>query len=533
MTRRIFSVWSDTAGRIFGRRRERQGIELTPVDRTGHVAILGWTNRTLPLVVRLLEDRRGPLNVAILVEQITTEMEQSIRQGLGPRRTRVELRAGDPERPEELARVLGRGPEAVVLPGCDRPGCDARAEDPRALKILAHLGHALADARSPPRVIAEIADSRRLPVAHKVCRGGLDAIPTRPLVGRSLAMGILAPGLTSLYGELLGTRRACSLCVRKIPTLAGGTLAAGSARFSRAVLLGILRADGGDAPLDTRRDTRVREDDRLLLVAPCGETPVPEQPGDTDGEEEGFRGRLESARPLRVLLLGWSHKAPALCWELGRQGAIHCQVDVVSEVEIEAREAALGFGAHASRIQHFVGDPTTPDLMDVVDLQSYDRVVLIGSDDAATAGDADSRTLASAALVDHSTAGIARRPHLIAELLDPANAPPLENSGVELVITPQLLAGVLARAVRHPELAGVLEFLLQERAGRPGVVPVSAILGDRKETSFASLERWLGRRGVVCLGLQREVNGMALELAPDKRERLPVGPRDRAVIVWP
>lgn len=507
---------------------ERLALGLTPVSFSGHVAVLGWTNRTLELVAALLEDREDPPPVAVLVEEITPELERSLRDRFSRSvRSRLVLRTGDPESIDGLLRVCGRGPESIVVPGADLVGVNSGAADPRTLKIIASLDRVIGGADLPPRVVAEIADPRLLPIAQAAYRGPIQLIPSDVVVGRSLALGILSPGLALTLSEILDVRSGCALRVEQHTELAGGTIAAASRRLRNAVVLGALNPQGR---VVAGLDARLQPEDEIFMLAPVG---APLEPARSEGSGSqspaSGDGQANTISTHNILVLGWSGKVPDLCWELGRRPDMRCQVDIVSRKEVSEREMGRSDGPALS-LRHVVASPASPDAFEALDLAAYDRIVVVGDVEASDALEADSRTIATVLLVLHRLQDRETRPHVIAELLDPANRPVLEGRGVELVVTPDLAAGALAGAVTHPELGGIFAGMLAGRFGLPGVVSLDALAGH---TTFGEIEKRLHRDGLVSIGLQREANGFALELVPDKSDALTVGENDLAVFVRP
>ncbi len=218
-----------------------------------------------------------------------------------------------------------------------------------------------------------------------------------------------------------------------------------------------------------------------------------------------------------------------LCRVLADQHEHRVEVDLLSRLEAAPREAHLVEVSEALTVQHLVGDPASPATFGGLDLSSYDCVALMGSDTASDRFEADSRTIACALLLLSQLRGVTDRPHVIAEILDPANRAVLEGRGVELVVTSELVARVLVGAVAHPELSGIFEAMVQGQLGRIGVNSLASV--NSGEMTFGDLEASLRRRDIVCLGLQREANGFSPELVPDKREPLSLGPQDRALVV--
>jgi Trk K+ transport system NAD-binding subunit len=516
------------------RHMERLALGLTPVRYTGHVAVLGWTSRTLELVAELLESSEDPPRVVVLVETITAQIEQDLRDRLPSRlRSRVVLRTGDPERMEDLLRVRGDRADAIVLPGVDRADRDGDAVDPRVLKVIASMDRLAGRAQRRPRVIAEIVDPQLVHVAHAAYEGPLQVIASDVLVGRSLALGVVAPGSSLALADLLDVHSGHTLRVERVPSLAGEAIAAASRRFPKAILLGALRHGPQGTQLNSAPDARIDDQDSLLFLSsvdgPLESFDPP--PAEMEPETESG-GQTHAPVSNRLLVLGWSGKVQALCRTLTGITDRELEIDIVSRLETARRESVIPHKLRDATVRHVLGDATSPELFDRLDPSGYDGVVVVGSDTAGDRLEADSRTIATVLLLLNSLRGATARPRMIAEVLDPANRAVLEERGVELVVTPELLARVLVGAVERPELAGIFEQLLLGRLGTFGVIHLDELLplGD---TSFGAIEWTLRRRGMVCVCLMRESRGNTPEFVRDKRVPFRLEPGDRALVVTP
>jgi hypothetical protein len=112
---------------------------VTPAAVSHHVLILGWTHRTPAIANALLgtegrlerflaRQSRKELTIVILVNEITPELRQELREQLGTRWNdrQILLRAGSPQRMDHLQRVAYDEAAVIILPGADftsdRPG---------------------------------------------------------------------------------------------------------------------------------------------------------------------------------------------------------------------------------------------------------------------------------------------------------------------------------------------------------------------------------------------------------------------------
>ncbi len=531
---------------------------LTPVTRSGHILILGWNSRTVPVVRELLESeervrrllkRHGTrsLHIVILSEEVTPAHRQELRDQLGPLwdERRITLRTGTPLRVDHLERGDFRNASVILVPGTDLGTGGGLSLDARTIKALLSMEAAttLPPSRgrgeSPrrPYVVAEVFDARKLAVARRAYGGPLELVASDAAISRLLAQNLRHPGLSRVYNELLTNREGNEIYLPEAGDLAGHPVEDLHAAFPRGVVLGVVRTDGNRVRphLNPEAGFRVESGDRIVVVGQSW--------GEVRGEHRRPpaplpRGAPPTAAPgpgtRRVLFLGWSHKAPALLRELSTYADEPFQVDVLAQLPPERREAQVrryGLSGEHLPVRQLEGDYTVHGELLRMDPLGYDGIVLLGSDWLPTGHEADARTILGALLLHEVTARRERAPGILVELLDPENVALLERGGLEVVVTPVLVSHILAQVALRRELRAVFDELFT--AGGAEVVFRRADgYGLDGRVGFPDLQRAVCARGETLLGV-RTGTGAVLErellLNPDRSLRWPV--EDMEVVV--
>ena len=128
---------------------EHLELGLTPVSLKNHIVILGWNNRTVPLLRELVmsTSRLGRfmrerdikrLKIVVLSEQVSSEQIQLLRAdpGIGKRSKDIILRSGSPLQPEALHRVACLQAAAVIIPNESHGPDSLVTSDVESLKAL-------------------------------------------------------------------------------------------------------------------------------------------------------------------------------------------------------------------------------------------------------------------------------------------------------------------------------------------------------------------------------------------------------------
>lgn len=517
---------------------------MTPVSRAHHVVILGFTNRTVSMIRELLlsEERvhrflriRGAraLHIVVLVEEVTPSLRQQFRdelEGLWDEH-RITLRSGSPLREDHLDRVDVLRAGVVLIPGSDlvSPEDGGVGLDTRTVKTLLTLDQAAQDrgVDAGPLVVAEIHDSRKIPLARRAYRGPAEFVASDAVLARLMAQNLRHPGLSHVYGELLSQDAGNEIYLPDAEELEGVPVENLVAAFPRGVVLGLLRSEGERMSplLNPGPGLRVQAGDRVVVLArrwsdvqaSARGTPAPAHRGE---------GRLPPgpSRPRRILLLGWSPKVPALLRELSRytdgegQGG-GWEVDVFSRVDPARRRHLLarhGLGdagdlgedgdrepvkGRGLQLRHKVGDFTVHDELMRADPQDYDGIVVLGGDTHRSGGEADARTILGALLLEEMAAASPRPPGILVELLDPENRRLLERGRAEVLVTPILVSHVLAQVALRRDLQEVFEELFT--AGGPEISfhPATAV-GLEGSIVFDDILRAASARGLTALGVR-------------------------------
>jgi ion channel POLLUX/CASTOR len=526
---------------------------LTPIAQREHVLIIGWTNRTPTLVqelvmssarVRRFLELHGTrtLRIAILANEVTTELGIELRDRLGRlwNERQVILRTGSPLRIEHLQRVDFIHASAVIMPGTDFAEGGPDQADTRTIKTLLSMTRhpQLESVAELPLVVAEIFDARRSDVARRAYGGPVEILASDTIIGRLVAQNVRHPGLSHVFGELLTHGRGNKIYLRDCGSLAGLTFDELPARFDQAVLLGLVRRNGADDRplLNPPGDTVLHADDRLALVArsyPATEPGAPAGPV-ADRDDVVPLPSESHDRPLRVLILGWSHKVPALLSEFDSYADERFSIDVVSTTAVGKREAALQrHGVRPARItlRHIDADFAIPSVLERVDVTGYDNIVLLGSDRLGSGEESDARTIMGYLLL-RDILPERGGPAVLIELLDAGNVSLFRKRSTEVIVTPIVLSHMLAQVALRRELRGVFDELFG-----PGGAEIMfrrpadyGLAGG--STNFRAIEAAVASRGEIALGVRiatgaGEAAGALLN--PPRDQEWQLGAADRIV----
>lgn len=526
---------------------ERLELGLTPVRMRGHIAILGWTDRTAELIREMLLSegtirnrlrQRGlssRLRIAVLADRVGPTLVQELRDELGGsfRPSQIVLRSGSALRVEHLDRVDVQHAAAVVVPGGDYTPVGVASQDARIMKILLTVNAIVGDGtESPPTFVGELYDQRTAPSVNDAYRGRIELVATEALVGRMLASGVLQPGLTEVHQRLLTHFDTNSVYVCDEHDLVGKTWFSASRAFERAILVGrIAKHEGRDrVELNPGPQEVVHAGDRLVVIAHTER--------DTHAGEAkdiaitlGTPIELSHAALDRLLVLGWNRKAPAMLAELERH-APSCQVCILSPLTEDRRlkdTAADGVTLRQLSVEHRVGDYIDTTLLEGVRPEQFQRVLVLASESVSNREEADARTIAAYLLLAEHFETHGCTPDILVELTDPDDALLLRRYPVQVLSSPRLVSHILAQVVLRRELHLVLEDLLGGGGADLRLVPAS-LYGLRGDIAYGNVDIRVRAAGHTPLGVRQLPSGR-VELNPPRDRRFAFGPDDGIIVV--
>jgi hypothetical protein len=527
---------------------------LTPIAQRDHILIVGWTNRTATIVrelvmsserVRRFLQRRNArtLRIAILADEVTTALSIELRDRLSSlwNERQIILRTGSPLRLEHLRRVDFSHASAVIMPAGDFGAGGPDQADTRTIKTLLTMSNQSTSTGSVlPLAVAEIFDSRKVSIAQHAYGGQIEILASDSIISRLLAQNVRHAGLSHVFGELLTHGRGNEIYLREAGEHEGQRVHAIAQAFPRAVLLGIVRTDGRTLTplLNPPSDAVLSRDDRLVLLAHSfkATAPTPVQTPTAVPEVRRIRPGT-SGGTLRLLVLGWSHKVPALLREFDSYDDEQFHIDIISTMAVPRREAALlrhDFTARHITVNQIDADYTTPSVLQRADVDGYDSIVLLGSDRLGSGEESDARSILGYLLLRELLPEDAR-PNVLVELLDPGNMALFRRRRGEVIVSPVILSHMLAQVALRRELRAVFDELFGP--GGPEIIfrpPADYALQDR-DVTFQQIEQAAAAHGEIALGVRphdsRGAFGGGIALNPVRDRSFALTASDEIVVL--
>lgn len=531
---------------------------LTPVTISNHVVILGWTNRTIPLVQEIMDSAGGiqrllrsldtrRLRLVILSDTVNIERTHELRDtpGIGRGFKDIILRSGTPLQPEALHRVACLQAAVVMMPGRSQGGSTLVTGDMETIKALLTLHAQGSQSGQPlPYVVAEIEDVRKLSVMRRAYPGPLEIIASDAIVSRLMAQAILHPGLPEFYGEVMSVHDGNEIYLRSTPACEGHTLAEIAANCPKAILLGLVRPLGAawTVLLNAPTTEKILPGDKLVMLARQYEDADPAQKSDKPvrswQRSESVKATLATADSGHkgILILGWNRRLPALVHELATYRDQRFRVMMVSTLEGDAQRESIAQYSELTQgvsCEHLQADFMAETTLRKILQTEWDSILLVSSDRLDSGEEADARAMVGYMAVDELLKQRTHRPQLLLELSDPANEELVVRNRSESIISPMILSHLMAQIAQRRELGLVFEELFTV-GGAEIIYREQTDYPMHSVTTFADLEAVAGLQGETAMGVYRcvpDAEGRRLQLNPPRDLPLKLQPQDELVIL--
>ncbi len=539
-------------------RMEHLESGLTPIALNGHIVVLGWTNRTSDIVQELVYSqervkrflhRRGArsLRIVILAGHVTTHLVQELRDDLGDEWDEKEiiLRQGSSLQIDHLRRVDFSHASVIVHPGGDYTGNGSTATDARVLKTLMSITDygTAEDVDQLPGLVTEIFDADKIPLAQTAYSGEIDVVPTNSFLSRLMAQNIRHHGLSYIFDELLTHRRGNDIYIRSFPDLAGTPFGDIRSMFAQTIPLGVVRAEtDGFAPiLNPSRTYELEADDRIALIAESyrDTEPHPEESSTARPLTDTAPARPRVRQRRRLLLLGWSQRTPALMDELRSYIEEDFDITMLSTVSARERERKLSdemdHTAEISSIEHIEGDYTSDVVLKRVNPETFDNIILLGSQRMASGEASDARSILGFMLLESLLPDPERHPDILVELMDPENAKLFHRRSGEILVSPRIMSHIMAHVALRRELKVVFDELFTSGGAEIFLRSAAEYEAAGQTVSFADLEATAATCDEIALGISRpdapdEAPG-GIHLNPPKNASWTLTDRDKIIVL--
>ena len=516
-----------------------------------HTLIVGWNKRVTEILKELVEANESEDDpvVVIMSEKDKPWMDEYLRSNFKDRgNTRIVTRSGNPASPENLAHVNAEAAKSViVLANCDDNASEAQqvASDARGIKVVLALETAAPDAEFP--IVTELFLERNRQVVLGMLPGRVKVIDSEEILAKVMVQTSRTSGLSTVYSELLSFD-GCEMYITHAKWN-GITFGKSQFHFPDGVPIGIRRPTG-EVELRPSVNTVLEEDFELLIVAEDDSTIDFKEKPVAVPKELKIPDRRSQQKKEKMLMLGWSTKAPTIISEHAEYVLEGSEVIIALYKPTEANRIEIAhlndqideLDIRLTEINPFDGEQ----LKQLKPFEFDDIIILpqsLGTD--GNAERIDSETIVVLLLLRSMRKEILAEggeitTKIVTEVLDSSNQSLIHHAGVnDFIISNRIVSMLFAQISEEPEIQKVYDDLFQEDGSEIYVKPVELYFDSfPQQVTFADIMALVQQRDEeVCIGVKigakvgNADENFGIKLIPFKDVQYELNPGDALVVV--
>ncbi|MGF9691633.1 hypothetical protein AAIH46_02350 [Rhizobium sp. 0TCS1.26] len=472
---------------------------------TDHTIILNWSPSIFDVISELVianQSRRRP-RIVIMANKDKVEMEDEIAAKIADRKnTRIICRSGDPTDLYDLGIVNPQTSRSIIVLSPDGEDVDAQV-----IKTVLALVN---DPQRRPEsytIAAEIRDAGNADVARIVGGSELQLVLADDLIARIVVHTSRQAGLSAVYSELLDFD-GCEIYTIEQPELVGKSFASAVLSYENSTLIG-LSLPSGEVEINPAANRVIVAGEKAIIIAE-DDASIVTWSGDHAIDKPSIRPIVKRTTVAeRTLILGWNRRGPIIASELARYVAPGSQLTIAANApQFEADVAELAIDPAVMRIDHKMIDTSSRAALDLLDIPSYDHVLVLGYSDSMNAQSADTRTLITLLQLRKIGEAAARHISVVSEMIDVRNRDLAEVTRAEdFVVSNKLVSLMLAQASENETMAAIFAELLDEEGSEIYMRPVSDYVDIDRPVNFFTLAFAALRRGEIAIGYRRQRDG--------------------------
>eukprot|EP00948_MAST-09A_sp_MAST-9A-sp1_P004302 g4302.t1 len=379
------------------------------VIENGHTLILGWTDKTIPLVIELAEAMRsegGGVIVIMSSDKLKSEMEGEVDDILSPetlKGTQIIVRKGNAMLTSDLLMVSAHQAKATIVLAQDSD--DAQTADSQVLRII--LSMRCLKKQMKGSIIAEMRDIDNMSLIGALGGDKVTTICSHDIVGRLMIMTCMQPMLSPVFDKLLGFE-GNEFYLKHWPELVGLTYGEIMSRFEDAIPIGIrivdekrceedvkygrvriMRSHGADIRINPPPHYVYQHGDELIVLAEDDDTYAPAPKSLWERRSPNLSRTLSAGAlvpkviPSEILMCGWRRDIDDLLVVLEDMVEPGSVLHMINKEPIESRHKEFLDGGldvrdlNNIRIKHYYGDPSIKRFLEDVPIETIDSCLIL------------------------------------------------------------------------------------------------------------------------------------------------------------
>ncbi len=468
------------------------------VIEKNHTLILGWSSKVFTIISELVisnENQKNP-RIVILADKDKVEMEDEIRDKLGDlKNTKVICRSGSPNDLSDLAISNPQDSRSIIILAPEEGNAD-----PQTIKTILAITNNPDRREAAYHIVAEIKDEKNLEVAKMVGKDEVELVLTDDVIARIMVQTSRQSGLSIVYTELMDFDGA-EIYFNEEKELVGKTFYDAIVSYEDSTVIGLQYADG-TVKINPAMDYKLVKGDKVIAITEDDDTMVVSKSNKLIVNPTAIVN-LDSSKVVseKVLLLGWNRRAITIIREMDNYVGSGSYMKVVSSYDHadEVKEAAENL--KNIKLEFACADTTARNVIDELNVTSYDSVQLLCYKEELELQDADAQTLISLLHLRRVMEETGKDIKVVSEMLDLKNRDLAEvTKADDFIVSDKLISLLMSQVSENKYLMRVFEDLFDADGSEIYLKPMNDYIKPGEEVNFYTIIESAKQKGETAIG---------------------------------
>ena len=545
----IFGLLISFISGMLSQRIEQLKSGSSTVKEHGHILILGWNSKVIPMIQELAIGKPH-MKVVIFAPLPVDTMREHLRAGgFLQSKIKVILRSGTPNNIGELKRVAFDKAYSIVCLAPDSEDGKIAQNDIEVIKTLM-LINSFKDwaGGTRPKIVSEITQNQNVHIANVAGGHRSPIVSSGAIVSRLVVQSSRQRGIATVYSEMF-SYNGSEIYIRPFPQCTGLNFGDILGAFSNAIPLGVSVAKKDERgimrylpTLNPPKDHKISKDEWLIMLAadssttcnPTRKIPPPVHLG---------TGRYTRTTLENVLIIGWNSSIYGTLSEFDDYLREGTTIDVIAnyseeEVALMMKEA-LRKPFKNIKVNYAKVNALAPGMLSTMNILERDCVIIL-ADESSGDTDPDGRTIMTLLLLREACGEDAyyqqKGPQLVAEIILAKNREAVASAQAnEVIVSPEIVAMILTQISQQQMLSSIYDDLLTAGGMEIYIKPASRYVTPGVNVTFGQLIAAAYEFGEIALGVRIDAQqydvtrNFGVQLNMDKDTVLNFSEGDRVV----